>query len=81
MSRDDFYDSLFGRAYSAYIERPHRSPASMPPRGGQREYRFRCIEVNGFGARPRAFARRRGHLLMSLGDASSAHRKARRNRR
>ena len=25
MSRDDFYDSFFGRAYSAYIERPHRS--------------------------------------------------------
>lgn len=23
MSRDDFYDSLFSRAYSAYIERPH----------------------------------------------------------
>jgi ubiquinone/menaquinone biosynthesis C-methylase UbiE len=25
MSRDDFYDSLFGRAYSAYIERPRLS--------------------------------------------------------
>jgi ubiquinone/menaquinone biosynthesis C-methylase UbiE len=23
MSRDDFYDSLFGRTYSAYMERPH----------------------------------------------------------
>jgi len=39
---------------------------------GQRQYRFRCIEVSGFDARPRAFHRGRGHLCLGAGDRSSA---------
>jgi len=44
----------------------------MPPRWGQRQYRFRCIEVQGFGAGPGACQRRRGTCLCRSADRSSA---------
>jgi hypothetical protein len=38
----------------------------MLPRWGQRQYRFRCIEVFGFGAGPGALQRRRGTYVLAL---------------
>jgi hypothetical protein len=50
----------------------HRSRPPIPPRVGQREYRFAASKSLASVPGPGALARRRGHLLMSLANVAPA---------